>query len=83
MIRTQIYLTDDLKRQIHLVAASEQKPEAEVIREALRAGFARKKPKANAGEALLGLAKLGEELGLRSDDPHLSRNIDKYLYEDE
>lgn len=78
MIRKQVYLTEELDRQVHLTAASEQKPEAQVIREVLHAGFARKKPKANAGEALLGLAKLA----LTSDDPYLSRNIDKYLYED-
>ncbi len=83
MIRKQIYLTEDLEFQIHLTAASERKPEAQVIREVLHAGFAQKKPKANAGEALLGLAKLGEALGLTSDDPHLSRNIDTYLYDDQ
>jgi hypothetical protein len=83
MIRKQIYLTEELDRQIHLTAASEQKPEAQVIREVLHVGFLQKIPARTSGEALLGLAKLGEELGLKSDDPYLSRNIDKYLYEDE
>jgi hypothetical protein len=82
MIRKQIYLTEALDRQIHLAAATEKKPAAQVIREVLHVGFLRKIAAHAAGEALLGLARLGEELGLTSDDPHLSRNIAKYLYED-
>jgi hypothetical protein len=83
MIRKQIYLTEDLDRQIHLTAASERKPAAQVVREVLHAGFLQRKPARTAGAALLGLAKLGEELGLTSDDPYLSRNIDSYLYDDQ
>ncbi len=83
MIRKQVYLTRELDQQISLTAASEQKPAAQVIREVLHAGFLQKKPARTAGEALLGLANLGEELGLKSDDPYLSRNIDKYLYDEE
>lgn len=83
MIRRHIYLTEDLARQIRLTAAAEHKTEAQVIREVLQVGFAQKRPARTAGEALLGLAKLGEDLHIRSDDPYLSRNIDKYLYEDE
>lgn len=83
MIRTQIYLTEELKRRIHLAAATERKPEAQVIREVLHDGLAQRLPATNTGEGLLGLARLGESLGLTSDDPHLSRNIDTYLYDDD
>jgi hypothetical protein len=81
MIRKQIYLTEELERQIHLAAATEKKPAAQVIREVLHAGFLRKRPAHTAGEALLGLARLGAELGIEGP-PDLSRNIDKYLYEE-
>lgn len=81
MIRKQIYLTKELDRQIALTAVSERKPEAAVIREVLHAGFLQKKPARTAGEALLGLARLGEELGIKGP-PDLSRNIDTYLYEE-
>ncbi len=81
MIRKQIYLTEELEQQIHLTAASEQKPEAQVIREVLHAGFLQKIPARTAGEALLGLARLGEELGIKGPSD-LSRNIDTYLYEE-
>lgn len=81
MIRKQVYLTEDLDQQISLTAASERKPEAQVIREVLHAGFAHMQPARTAGEALLALARLGEELGIKGP-PDLSRNIDKYLYEE-
>jgi len=77
MISKHIYLTEELDRQVHFVALSEKKPEAQVIREVLHAGFALKKPSRNGGDALLALAAMA----MPSDDPFLSRNIDKYLYE--
>lgn len=82
MIRTQIYLPKDLFSHIDLVAKRERKAKAQVIREVLEAGFAQKKPKKNAGAALLELAKLGERLNVKSPKD-LSTNHDKYLYEDE
>ena len=80
MIRKQIYLTEDLQRQIRLAAAAEKKPEAQVIREVLHAGLDQVQSTQTAGEVLLSLAQLGVELGIKGP-PDLSRNIDKYLYE--
>lgn len=79
MIRTQIYLPKQLYQTIDLVAKKEKKPKAEVIRAVLEKGLAEKSKKANAGNALLRLAK-NPIKGLPRD---LSTNIDKYLYEDE
>lgn len=80
MIRKQIFLTPELERQIALTAVAERKPQAQVVREALTARFSRPRPVDREG-GLLGLARLGEELGVKGP-PDLSRNIDKYLYED-
>jgi hypothetical protein len=77
MIRKQIFLTPDLERQIALTAATEGKPQAQVVRETLHAGFARRRPARNGGDALLALAGLAGN----SDDPLLSRRIDDYLYD--
>ncbi len=82
MIRKQIYLTEDLSRQLAVAAKQQRKPEAQVIRELLRAGLTQQKPAQTAGEALLGLAKLGKELGIRAE-PEFSSRIDDYLYGDQ
>jgi hypothetical protein len=77
MIRKPISLTEELDWQIHRTAVSEHKSEAEVIREKLCAGFAARKTARTGGDALLQLAAMA----VKSNDPYLSRNIDKYLYE--
>ena len=78
MIRKLIYLPQDLDYLIELTAQAEKKPKAEVIREKLRAGFAAQKQTTNKGYALLEIAKHA----VPNLDPHLSANIDKYLYEE-
>jgi len=82
MIRKQVFLTPELAQQIALTAACEHKPQAQVVREVLHAGLVVRQPARNGGDVLLALARLGEELGIKGP-PDLSRNIDKYLYEDQ
>lgn len=79
MIRTQIYLPKQLYQIIDLVAKREKKPKAQVIRDVLEEGIVKKQ--GNAGEALLEIARLGRKLKLKGPRD-LSKNIDKYLYED-
>lgn len=55
----------------------ENKPQAEIIREKLRAGFAVKTSPKHDGNALLNIA----EQAVPGLDPYISGNIDKYLYE--
>lgn len=84
MIRKQLYLPEELERRIQLQAKIDKKSEAQVIRELLQKGFTlyqQEKPR-NAGEALLGLAELGEKLGLHGPTD-LSSRIDEILYGDE
>lgn len=75
MIRKLISLPKDLEMLIALTAMQEKKPQAEVIREKLRAGFAVKKQKKHG---LLNIAKHA----IPCLDPQISTNIDKYLYEE-
>lgn len=81
MIRTQVYLPDQLYQEIGLVAKREKKPRAQVIRETLNEGLGRKKSTRNGGTALLELAKLGKKLRIKGPKD-LSTTIDKYLYEE-
>lgn len=76
MLRTQVYLPKDLYKEIQFVAKKEKKAAAEVIREALSEGLAKRR--GNAGKALLALADTAVE-GLPSD---LSTTIDNELYEE-
>jgi predicted DNA-binding protein len=77
MIRTQVYLPKDIYQDIRLTAKKEKKPAAKLIRELLENALENKKQQANAGKALLELAKIGGK-GPRD----LSTNLDKYLYEE-
>lgn len=76
MIRTQVYLPEDLYTRIHLEARREKKKAAAVVRELLQKGLVQKK-KQSLGDALLELSKIGAK-GPRD----LSINHDKYLYEE-
>ena len=81
MIRKQIYLTKELDQHIHVLSQQQNKPEAEVIRELLKNGLKNERPM-STGEALLGLATLGEKLGM-SGPTDLSERHDDYLYGDD
>ena len=80
MIRTQVYLTDDLARDIKLRAKREKKREAEVIRNLLSEGLkvSGQQTTESTGTSLLRLAAIGAT-GPRD----LSSRIDDYLYGDE
>lgn len=75
MIRTQVFLPETTYQQIRIQAELQNKPAAQIIREALESGI-KPQNKGNAGDALLQLA------GLKAKGPRdLSKNIDKYLYQ--
>lgn len=79
MIRTQVYLTEDIQHKVRLAALREKKGQAQIIREALEEGLAHKMPAQNAGDALLSLAELGKKLNVHLE-PDFSAKIDDYLY---
>lgn len=76
MIRTQVYLPEELYQNIKLVAKKEKKSAAQVVRRALEKGLVAEKGE-TIGKALLELSRIGAK-GPRD----LSENIDKYLYEE-
>jgi hypothetical protein len=77
MIRTQVYITEEQARDIKLKAKRENKREAEVIRELLRAGMkvSTNKAQESTGESLLRLAAIGGK-----GPADLSSRVDDYLY---
>jgi hypothetical protein len=83
MIRTQVYLTEEQARDIKLLAKSEKKREAKIIRDLLNKGFAasQSKGRETTGDALLRLVRLGEKLRVKAP-ADLSSRIDDYLYGD-
>ncbi len=74
MIRTQVYLPEDLGMEIKLKAKRDKKSKAEIIRAALERGLVERKA-SNLGDELLKIASLG---GRGPKD--LSTNHDDYLY---
>lgn len=73
MIRTQVYLTEDLYTRIQLEAKRGKKKAAEVVRELLTAGL--QQHQVNAGKALMNIAKIGVK-----GPKDFSSRIDEYLY---
>mgnify|MGYP001576370652 CR=1 FL=1 len=75
MLRTQVYLTEELYQEINLLAQKERKASAQVLRELLIEGLSQKKKRTSIGNALLTLSKI------KAHGPKdLSTNIDEYLY---
>lgn len=75
MRRTQLYLPEDLRREIDVVARKEKKPAAQVIRDLLQTGINARQQE-SIGQAFAKLARV------KAKGPSdLSTNLDKYLYE--
>lgn len=82
MLRTYIYLPDDLKQQIKLTANLLGKSKAEVIRQALEKGlFTTNAKKSQSAKVLLKIAKEAEKLPSEPNAPRdLSSNHDYYTW---
>lgn len=77
MIRTQMYLDEDIHKDLTHLARRERKSMAEVTRVILKEGIKKRKNVDRSGvKTLLAIANIGGT----SDDPYLSENIDHYLY---
>jgi metal-responsive CopG/Arc/MetJ family transcriptional regulator len=78
MIRTQMYLDEDIYTDLARVAEQENKSRAEIARDILKEGLAKRKSIDKSGKAvLLAIADLRLAGGA---DPYLSGNVDHYLY---
>jgi hypothetical protein len=81
MIRKEIHITQDLDATIRILSEKQNRAEEDVILDLIKRGMG-KKQQLSTGEALLGLAKLGEDLHI-SGPTDLSDRHDDYLYGNE
>ena len=77
MIRTQVYLPEQLYQEITIVSKKEKKAAAQVVRELLEEGLLIKRKNTSIGKALLLLSKINAQ-----GPKDLSTNIDNYLYKE-
>jgi hypothetical protein len=80
MLRTYVYIPDELENQILMMAKLHKKSKAEVIRQALETGMTAVKQKSNGGvQTLFDLAELGKKYNIKGPKD-LSKNMDHYLW---
>lgn len=80
MLKTYLYIPDELNEKISRAAIAQKKSKAEVIRKALEKGISEVEPGKNAGvEALLKLAELAQKYNIKGPKD-LSVNHDYYLW---
>lgn len=75
MLRTQVYLTEDLSQELKFLAQKESKTTAYIIRELLKKGLKTREKRKNAGSTLIDIAKLKVK-----GHQDTSRNFYKYSY---
>ena len=81
MQRISVYIQEDTKKRINLVAGAKSKAESEVIREALDQGLNIIYPKTASAQALLDLAKMAEKIPTKGKVPKdLIENLDYYTW---
>lgn len=81
MQRISVYIPEETRRRINLVAKAKSKAEAEVIRDALDEGLEIIHPKSTSAQALLNLAKMAEKIPTKGKVPKdASINHDYYLW---
>lgn len=81
MQRISVYIQEDTKKRISLVARAKSKAESEIIRDVLEEGLAKLYPKSSSAQALLDLAKMAEEIPTRGKVPKDAvTNMDYYMW---
>ncbi len=80
MLKTYLYIPDEMHRDINLLVASQKKSKAIVLRTALHEGLiAIRKNVGNSASALLKLSETGKKYKL-SGPRDVSSKIDSYLW---
>ena len=80
MLKTYLYIPEQLEKKIKLTAETQNKSKAEVIRQAIEKGLKDEEKRASAGvEALLKLAALAKKNNVRGPKD-ASVNHDYYLW---
>ncbi len=81
MQRISVYIPEDTRKRINIVAKAKTKPEAEVIREALEEGLSIIHPKTTSAQALVDFAKMAEKIPTRGKIPaDFIKNLDYYTW---
>jgi hypothetical protein len=81
MLKTYLYIPDQLEEKIILTAKTQKKSKAEIMREALEKGITEIRLKGTASvEALQQIAEIGRKYNLKGPKDG-SLNMDKYLWE--
>ena len=80
MLKTYLYIPEQLNSKINYTAKAQNKSKAEVMRQALENGLQKFKGQGNAGvEALFKLAELGKRYKLKGPKDS-SMKMDEYLW---
>lgn len=81
MQRISVYIPEDTRKRINIVAKAKTKPEAEIIREALEKGLGVIHPKATSTKALVDFAKMAEKIPTKGKVPaDFVKNLDYYTW---
>ena len=80
MLKTYLYIPEQLDKKINLTAKTQNKSKAEVIRQALEKGITTVVHQGTASaQVLFKLAEIGEKYKPKGPKD-LSKNLDKYLW---
>ena len=81
MQRISVHIPDETRKTIAFTAKSQNKPESEIIREALDQGLEAIHPKIASAQALLNLAKMAEKIPTKGKVPKDAvKNMDYYTW---
>lgn len=82
MLKTYLYLPEELKIKVMKLADAQNKSKASIMRTALQEGlYIIQKQKSGSAQSLLELGKIGERHGLKGPKD-LSKNLDKYVWDE-
>ena len=81
MQRISVYIPEDTRKRINIVAKTKLRPEAQIIREALEEGLSKIAPKRASAQALVDFAKMAEKIRTRGKVPtDFIKNLDYYTW---
>lgn len=81
MQRISVYIPEDIRKRINIVAKAKTKPESEIIREALDEGLTIIHPKTASAQALVDFARMAEKIPTKGKIPKdFIKNLDYYTW---
>ncbi len=81
MQRISVYIPEDTRKRINIVAKAKSKLKSDIIRDALDEGLSILHPKTASAQALLDLAKMAEKIPTRGKVPaDAVKNMDYYTW---